>query len=79
MITDTTPSELIARAKSKDNIDVEVHVIDHCDGVKMIGCHVLFNAEEYPANMDKLIDYLRSAVTDSVAPYKEMTLYRPTE
>jgi hypothetical protein len=57
------------RAEMKDNIDVDVHVIDHCNGVKTIECRVAFNAEQYPVNIDKLIDYLRSAVTDSVTPH----------
>jgi hypothetical protein len=79
MITHTSPSELIARAKNKDNIDVDVYVIDRCDGVRMMECHVSFNAEEYPANIDKLLGNMRSAVMDSVTSLKERTRYRPTD
>jgi hypothetical protein len=66
MITHTTSVELLSRAMSRGNIDVEVYVIDRCDGVRMMECRVLFNAEEYEAIMDLLIGNLRSAVTDSV-------------
>ena len=65
MITRTTPAELISRAKSKDNIDVDVYTKDHCDGVKMITCYVRFNAEEYPIDMDRLLANMRKAVLDS--------------
>jgi hypothetical protein len=69
MITHTSPAELIKRAEMKSYIDVDVNTRDHCNGVKTIECRVAFNAEQYPVNIDKLIDYLRSAVTDGVTPH----------
>jgi hypothetical protein len=65
MITVTNPAEQIARAKSKDNIDVEVSTKDRCDSDRIMTCYVQFNAEEYPVDMDSLLANMRKAVLDS--------------